>query len=58
MQSINKTECPRELEPADRNTPVHVNLVKKDEEWQVCDFLKYFLLNREYSLGTSARVSE
>ena len=35
LQSINKGECPRELEPADRSTQVHVNLVKKDEEWEV-----------------------
>ncbi|CAM6088017.1 unnamed protein product [Calypogeia fissa] len=35
LASINKTEGPRELEPADRNTPVHVNLVKKDEKFQV-----------------------
>ncbi|KAL2632360.1 hypothetical protein R1flu_017046 [Riccia fluitans] len=34
LASIHKTECPRELEPADRSTPVHVNLVKKDEDWQ------------------------
>jgi len=42
LQSIKKGECPRELEPADRGTQVHVNLVKKDEEWEVSPDNVYF----------------
>ncbi|KAG0565730.1 hypothetical protein KC19_7G010300 [Ceratodon purpureus] len=41
LDSINKGECPRELEPADRSTQVHVNLVKKDEEWEAPPQPKY-----------------
>eukprot|EP00850_Spirogloea_muscicola_P003667 SM000015S01167 [mRNA] locus=s15:124868:126493:- [translate_table: standard] len=39
--SINRGECPRELEPAERSTPVHVNLVKKDEDWEAPQEPKY-----------------
>lgn len=31
LESIRKSECPRELEPADRRTAVHVNLVRKEQ---------------------------
>jgi len=41
LESINKGECPRELEPADQNTAIHVNLVKKDEEWKAPPEPKY-----------------
>ncbi|XP_010539295.1 PREDICTED: plant UBX domain-containing protein 4-like [Tarenaya hassleriana] len=32
LESIRKSECPKELEPADRRTPVHVNLMRRDEK--------------------------
>ncbi|XVF87794.1 hypothetical protein PTKIN_Ptkin18bG0149500 [Pterospermum kingtungense] len=32
LESIRKSECPKELEPADRRSSVHVNLVKRDEK--------------------------
>ena len=32
MQSIMRSECPRELEPADKKTRVHVELINKREE--------------------------
>lgn len=35
MQSIRKSECPKELEPADRKTAVHVNLMRKEEDFSV-----------------------
>lgn len=35
MQSIRKSECPKELEPADRKTAVHVNLMRKEEDCPV-----------------------
>ncbi|CAL5410592.1 unnamed protein product [Camellia sinensis] len=31
MESITKSECPKELEPADRRSSVHVNLIRRDE---------------------------
>ncbi|KAI3823847.1 hypothetical protein L1987_05292 [Smallanthus sonchifolius] len=31
LESIKKSECPRELEPADRRSSVHVNLIRRDE---------------------------
>lgn len=31
LESITKSECPKELEPADRRTSVHVSLIRKDE---------------------------
>ncbi|XP_022720664.1 plant UBX domain-containing protein 4-like isoform X8 [Durio zibethinus] len=32
LESIRKSECPKELEPADRRSSVHVNLIKRDEK--------------------------
>ncbi|KAG9448629.1 hypothetical protein H6P81_008594 [Aristolochia fimbriata] len=32
LESIRKSECPKELEPADRKTAVHVNLIRKEED--------------------------
>lgn len=38
-QSIRRSECPVELEPADRRTSVHVNLVRREEDYPVhCPF--------------------
>ncbi|XP_077224169.1 plant UBX domain-containing protein 4-like [Tasmannia lanceolata] len=31
LESIRKSECPKELEPADRRSQVHVNLVRRNE---------------------------
>ncbi|CAA7406988.1 unnamed protein product [Spirodela intermedia] len=31
LESIKKSECPRELEPADRRTAVHVNLSRREQ---------------------------
>ncbi|KAK4758683.1 hypothetical protein SAY87_019984 [Trapa incisa] len=33
LESIRKSECPRELEPADRRSSVHVNLIRKGEKY-------------------------
>lgn len=35
LESIQKSECPKELEPADRRVPVHVNLIRRDEDCPV-----------------------
>ncbi|XP_078437818.1 plant UBX domain-containing protein 4-like [Wolffia australiana] len=32
LESIKKSECPRELEPADRRTAVHVNLSRREQK--------------------------
>ncbi|KAK1422571.1 hypothetical protein QVD17_17854 [Tagetes erecta] len=34
LQSIKKSECPRELEPTDRKSSVHVNLIRRDENYR------------------------
>ncbi|KAL2973436.1 hypothetical protein AAZX31_14G045000 [Glycine max] len=39
LESIKKSECPKELEPADRRTAVHVNLTRRDEDYPVFPFL-------------------
>ncbi|KAF3451768.1 hypothetical protein FNV43_RR07864 [Rhamnella rubrinervis] len=31
LESIKKSECPKELEPADRRSSVHVNLIRRNE---------------------------
>ncbi|KAJ6832332.1 plant UBX domain-containing protein 4-like [Iris pallida] len=31
LESIRKSECPKELEPEDRRTAVHVNLIRREE---------------------------
>ncbi|XP_057724229.1 plant UBX domain-containing protein 4-like isoform X2 [Arachis stenosperma] len=33
LESIKRSECPKELEPADRGTSVHVSLTRKDENY-------------------------
>ncbi|KAJ4842751.1 Plant UBX domain-containing protein 4 [Turnera subulata] len=32
LESIRKSECPKELEPADGRSPVHVNLIRREEK--------------------------
>ncbi|XP_038689171.1 plant UBX domain-containing protein 4-like [Tripterygium wilfordii] len=32
LESIRKSECPKELEPADRRSSVHVNLIRREEK--------------------------
>ncbi|XP_024385512.1 plant UBX domain-containing protein 4 [Physcomitrium patens] len=55
LDSINKGECPKELEPADRSTQVHVNLVKKEEEWEAPPQPKYVAFGGTgRTLGSSA----
>ncbi|GLJ30770.1 hypothetical protein SUGI_0610210 [Cryptomeria japonica] len=35
LESIKKSECPKELEPADRRVPVHVNLIRREGDCPV-----------------------
>lgn len=39
LQSIRKSECPKELEPADKRSSVHVNLIRRDENCPVSPYL-------------------
>lgn len=41
LQSIRKSECPRELEPADRRSSVHVNLIRRMEEYRVSILIRF-----------------
>ncbi|KAF7002211.1 hypothetical protein CFC21_017721 [Triticum aestivum] len=34
LQSIKKSQCPQELEPADRRTAVHVNVIKRHGDYE------------------------
>ncbi|KAL5216042.1 hypothetical protein ABZP36_007443 [Zizania latifolia] len=34
IESIRLSQCPQELEPADKRSPVHVNVIKRQEEYQ------------------------
>lgn len=34
LESLKMSQCPRELEPADRSTPVHVSVIKKLEDYR------------------------
>ncbi|GJN27354.1 hypothetical protein PR202_gb15372 [Eleusine coracana subsp. coracana] len=34
IESIKKSQCPQELEPADRSTVVHVNVIKRYEDYK------------------------
>ncbi|KAL6010923.1 Plant UBX domain-containing protein 4 [Asimina triloba] len=33
LESIKRSECPKELEPADRRSAVHVNLIRRNENY-------------------------
>lgn len=44
MQSIRKSECPKEREPADRRSSVHVNLIRRDEECPVSPYSIFFYI--------------
>jgi hypothetical protein len=42
MQSIKKSECPKELEPADRRSAVNVNLIRRNENYRVSFLFEFF----------------
>ncbi|CAI0550934.1 unnamed protein product [Linum tenue] len=39
LESVQRSECPRELDPADRRTKVHLDLVRRDENFAVSSHL-------------------
>lgn len=45
MQSIKKSECPKELEPADRRSSVNVNLIRRNENYPVSFMFVFFSLS-------------
>lgn len=50
MQSIKKSECPKELEPTDRRASVRLNLTRREEDYPVCLlFIMSLPLNVFYS---------
>jgi hypothetical protein len=42
MQSIKKSECPKELEPADKKSSVNVNLIRRNENYRVSFLSEFF----------------
>ena len=45
MQSIKKSECPKELEPEDRRSSVNVNLIRRTENYRVSFLFELFGLS-------------
>ena len=41
LESIQRGECPRELAPPTPDTPIHINLMRKDEDWSAPPTPKY-----------------
>jgi hypothetical protein len=42
MQSIKKSECPKELESADKKSAVNVNLIRRNENYRVSFLSEFF----------------
>ncbi|KAL0353255.1 UNVERIFIED_CONTAM: Plant UBX domain-containing protein 4 [Sesamum angustifolium] len=42
LESIRKSECPKELEPADRRSSVHVNLIRREEHCPSFEYAQRF----------------
>ncbi|KAI5447146.1 Plant UBX domain-containing protein 3, variant 3 [Lathyrus oleraceus] len=42
LESIKKSECPKELEPADRRSAVNVNLIRRNENYRVSFLFEFF----------------
>ncbi|KAL2900685.1 Plant UBX domain-containing protein 4 [Bienertia sinuspersici] len=57
LESITKSECPKELEPADKKTAVHVNLVKKNENLPEPKKQRVAFKGVGRTLGTSSSTS-
>lgn len=58
LESIRKSECPTELEPADRRSPVHVNLIKRDENYSEPEKQKVPFQGVGRTLGSSSSTNE
>ncbi|KAL9243887.1 hypothetical protein vseg_017724 [Gypsophila vaccaria] len=56
LESIKNSECPKELEPKDRKTKVHVNLTRRDENCPEPKKPKISFQGVGRTLGTSSSV--
>ncbi|CAI9787861.1 unnamed protein product [Fraxinus pennsylvanica] len=54
LESIRNSECPKELEPADRKSSVHVNLVRRDENCPEPEKLQVPFQGMGRTLGSSS----
>ncbi|XXG83793.1 hypothetical protein AAC387_Pa10g1469 [Persea americana] len=59
LESIRKSECPKELEPADRRAPVHVNLVRKEGNYPEPEkqYVPFQGVGRTLGSGSSTRLA-
>ncbi|XP_051125023.1 plant UBX domain-containing protein 4-like [Andrographis paniculata] len=54
LESIRKSECPKELGPPDRRSPVHVNLIRRDENFPEPDVSQVPFQGVGRTLGSSS----
>ncbi|MED6144485.1 Plant UBX domain-containing protein 4 [Stylosanthes scabra] len=54
LESIKKSECPRELEPADRRSSVNVNLIRRNEKYPEPEKLYVPFQGSGRTLGSSS----
>ncbi|CAI0550936.1 unnamed protein product [Linum tenue] len=54
LESVQRSECPRELDPADRRTKVHLDLVRRDENFAEPAKKKPAFQGTGRTLGTTA----
>ncbi|GER52903.1 CDC48-interacting UBX-domain protein [Striga asiatica] len=57
IESIGKSECPKELEPADRKSSVHVNLIKRNENYPEQEIRHVAFQGVGRTLGSSSSSS-
>nr|XP_027063585.1 uncharacterized protein LOC113689963 isoform X2 [Coffea arabica] len=53
--SIGRSECPRELQPANKGIAIHVNLIRKEENYTICAYSSIFPL---YQTGVISHFRE
>ncbi|RVX07920.1 Plant UBX domain-containing protein 4 [Vitis vinifera] len=58
LESIRKSECPKELEPADRRSSVHVNLIRRDENCPESEKTRVPFQGVGRTLGSSSAAPE
>ncbi|XP_071906925.1 plant UBX domain-containing protein 4 isoform X2 [Coffea arabica] len=55
LESIGRSECPRELQPANKGAAIHVNLLRKEENYTICAYSSIFPL---YQTGVISHFRE
>ncbi|KAL5715356.1 Plant UBX domain-containing protein 4 [Ranunculus cassubicifolius] len=58
LESIKKSECPQELEPADRRTQIKVNLIRKEENYSEPEKVQVPFQGRGRTLGSTRDSTE